>query len=86
MKTIKIIYESVEYKLTLKYIEAFPNGYFQVHWDDCNLISLFNQPIYIVCKNHNSLHLPYFSTLDEASFHMKIANAIFEDQFIHYCN
>jgi hypothetical protein len=51
MKTIKTIYESVEYKLTLKYSEAFPNGYFQVNLDDCNLKSLFEQPIYSVQKS-----------------------------------
>ena len=84
MKTIQITYENVNYDVIFEYINAFPNGYFKVSWEDDNLKRLYKSPIYITYKAENKLQLPDFSTHLEGSFYMSIATGIFTDQFNLY--
>lgn len=76
MKTVSISYQKKTYKVNISFLTAWPDGFYKIDWDDKDLLKLYSSPVY-VSKSADRLVIPPVKTLDEATFLMSLATAIF---------
>jgi hypothetical protein len=76
MKTVSISYHEKNYKVNISFLEAWPDGFYKIDWEDKDLLKLYSSPVYI-SKSANRLVIPPVKTLNEVTFLMSLISAIF---------
>lgn len=83
MKTIQIINNKKQYNVNIEFINAYPKGYYKIDYEDEELLKIIPSPVFIECKNDNSLSISHVSNLEQLTFLTSILSSIFTNEIIN---
>ena len=83
MNKIQIINANKKYNLNIEFINAFPIGYYKIDYEDVELLKIIPSPVFIECKNDNSLSISHISNIEQLTFLTSILTAIFTNEIMN---
>ncbi len=83
MKTIQIIHPKKNYNVNIEFINTNGNGYYKIDYEDEELLKIIPSPVFIECKNDNSLSISNVSNLEQLTLLTSILTGIFTNQIMN---
>jgi hypothetical protein len=83
MKTISIIHNDKHYFVNIEFIYAHQYGYYKINYENEELIKIIPSPVFIECKNDNSLSISHVGNLDQLTLLTSILTGIFTNQIMN---